>query len=73
MTPAPCKDCQEREVGCHSSCQRFLGWQEKHVEEKLTRKNALLDSGITWSRRSQRKNWQNRRYGSRKRKFQGVK
>ena len=24
---APCKDCQERTVGCHSSCDKYLAFR----------------------------------------------
>lgn len=31
---APCKGCQEREVGCHATCERYQQWHEE-----LNRKN----------------------------------
>lgn len=27
---APCKDCQNRQVGCHSKCQGYLEYQAKN-------------------------------------------
>lgn len=29
-----CKDCQERELGCHSKCETYISAVEKHREEK---------------------------------------
>ena len=26
--PNPCRGCGERRVGCHGTCQRYLGWAE---------------------------------------------
>jgi hypothetical protein len=36
MNRCPCKDCQERTVGCHSSCQKYIDWYSERnrlVEE----------------------------------------
>lgn len=30
----PCKDCQRREVGCHSRCQSYISWSEWFQKEK---------------------------------------
>ena len=27
---SPCKDCRERETGCHSTCSLFIEWKEHH-------------------------------------------
>lgn len=35
-TKAPCKDCAERELGCHSRCERYQAWRHD-----LDRKNKL--------------------------------
>lgn len=31
---APCKDCPDREVGCHSKCARYLSWKEQNEATK---------------------------------------
>lgn len=31
---APCKDCPDREVGCHSKCARYLSWKEQNEAAK---------------------------------------
>lgn len=28
--PSPCKGCEKREVGCHSSCKAYLDAKEEH-------------------------------------------
>ena len=28
--PCPCKDCEERYLGCHSKCNRYIKWKQKH-------------------------------------------
>ncbi len=32
-TIAPCKGCQDRAVGCHSSCGRYIEWCAARKEE----------------------------------------
>lgn len=34
---APCKDCQNRRVGCHSECEKYISFSEersRQLEEK---------------------------------------
>lgn len=35
----PCKGCQEREIGCHGSCEKYLAW--KNVRDEINRKNNI--------------------------------
>lgn len=30
----PCYQCEERFVGCHSSCEKFGSWSENHKKNK---------------------------------------
>lgn len=30
----PCYQCEERFVGCHSSCEKFSTWSENHKKNK---------------------------------------
>ena len=34
MKSSPCKDCPDRNIGCHSVCEKYLSWSKKHEEEK---------------------------------------
>lgn len=29
-----CKDCRERQVGCHSTCEKYLAQKALHEQEK---------------------------------------
>ena len=30
---SPCKDCEDRAVGCHSSCEKYMNWKLSSSEE----------------------------------------
>lgn len=34
MPNSPCKNCKERQVGCHSHCEKYKQWSKAHLEEK---------------------------------------
>lgn len=40
----PCKGCEERSVGCHSSCQKYLDARTAHrklnIEESIKKREA---------------------------------
>lgn len=38
MTKAPCKDCAERHIACHDTCEKFIQW---HTEWMELRKNRV--------------------------------
>lgn len=33
-TVAPCKDCAERAVGCHGTCEKYKDWKKNEGAEK---------------------------------------
>ena len=33
MIQAPCKDCSDREIGCHSSCRLYIDFQSLNRKE----------------------------------------
>lgn len=42
MIKAPCKDCEKRYVGCHSSCEEYLAFkkdQREYNEKVLNARN----------------------------------
>ena len=40
----PCKDCENREVGCHSKCEEYIEWKEELAElNKKIAKEKLAD------------------------------
>ena len=32
-TDSPCKDCEDRTVGCHSICERYNNWKADSTEK----------------------------------------
>ena len=40
---APCKDCKERFVGCHSVCDHYINWKKEHdkIKEEEARRTRL--------------------------------
>jgi ribosomal protein S4 len=32
MNKAPCKDCPDRKVGCHSTCKKYLAFRQERIE-----------------------------------------
>lgn len=47
MTKNKCKNCDHREVGCHSTCPDYLAWkaEREDVKEKR-RKDATLNANF---------------------------
>ena len=41
---APCKGCEERQIGCHSSCEKYLDYKAK-AEEIAKRQRADAHHG----------------------------
>lgn len=33
MNRPPCKDCPEREVGCHARCEKYKAYKEDRTKE----------------------------------------
>ena len=31
---APCKDCAERQIGCHSACDKYREWKVGHDSKR---------------------------------------
>lgn len=47
--PNPCRDCQDRHVGCHANCERHLDWQRRKDAEKEKLKQANLSEDIVYA------------------------
>lgn len=45
---APCKDCKDRETGCHGKCARYKQWKNEHARELENRRRQAeeLDTRI---------------------------
>lgn len=44
MTAAPCKDCAERHLGCHSKCEKY---EEYSSERSELRRQRMIDHEYT--------------------------
>ena len=60
MNKVPCKDCKDREIGCHSKCKKYLTFKKDlkkaKAKEKFEKKieDDIWD-GINMSIKSRRK------------------
>ena len=43
MSNYPCKDCTEREIGCHGTCEKYAKAKEKRDDGKAERKRLICD------------------------------
>ena len=34
ITKAPCVDCNERQVGCHAKCTKYIDWKFEYQQRK---------------------------------------
>lgn len=45
--PGPCKDCQDRRVGCHAVCEPYLTWAaQKRAVHQIEVKKRQMDVHI---------------------------
>ena len=40
---APCKGCEDRYVGCHGSCQKYMDWREACFKENYELRGKVLE------------------------------
>lgn len=46
VTMPPCKDCEERRVGCHSDCEKYKTWRkvkDKQYKEELEKRRCDIE------------------------------
>ena len=46
MTTAPCKDCGDREIGCHSQCEKYKTYSFYNEEIKSKQRLENLSKSI---------------------------
>lgn len=44
MSVAPCKNCQDRELGCHTKCYGYLAWLQWFRDVDKLRKEKARNS-----------------------------
>ena len=37
----PCKDCENRKVGCHGNCQKYAAYQRENEKKKQARRDYM--------------------------------
>lgn len=47
MIICPCKDCKDRQVGCHSKCLAYLDYKEELEARKKTEREEQLAKRYT--------------------------
>lgn len=51
MDVAPCKNCDERRVGCHAVCRKYTAWKVDHEAfMKKVHMEKMLDGRSDWIR-----------------------
>ena len=56
----PCKDCQDRNPGCHDRCEKFREWRAK-IDSRNEAERAFKQKNDTLSTRKKRALWRNKR------------
>jgi hypothetical protein len=57
---APCKDCPERVLGCHSTCEKYIAFREERDKMLAARYKANRNDGYfaeAIARRKAKKRW----------------
>lgn len=52
---APCKDCENRKLNCHSSCKKYLDYQVKNEKRKAIERSSKVDTSGGWAFTHKRK------------------
>lgn len=47
---APCKECADRFVGCHSSCEKYDDWSKKEISQK----DQIINEKVTENMKKER-------------------
>jgi len=68
MKAAPCKNCPNRHVGCHSQCDDYKDWRaerDKVLEIKRLENSAIPDFNI----KAMEKQWRQMKNGFKRRSY----
>lgn len=41
MVTAPCKDCPDRQLGCHGTCEKYQEYRRKRDEEAVAERQRV--------------------------------
>ena len=65
---SPCKDCMDREVGCHSTCEKYIKYQKekdeynKKVRDAKSRENDIVSFKVDSIRQYKKTGTNNKKY-----------
>ena len=45
-TDNPCRDCKERQVGCHATCNKYIEWRKEYDRVTKGIRNRRHQKGI---------------------------
>ena len=45
MANAPCKDCPDRHIGCHSECDKFADYTIRQEQSRATARRRSIANG----------------------------
>ena len=45
---APCKDCTDRQLGCHSVCEKYKEYAKHNEERRKLREKYNLENNLYW-------------------------
>lgn len=45
---APCKDCADRALGCHSVCEKYKEYAKQNEERRKLREKYNLENNLYW-------------------------
>lgn len=46
---APCKDCTEKHLACHDSCEKYKAWKDRYNAQQKHLKNNRHRFDVPWS------------------------
>lgn len=60
---APCKGCEDRKMGCHSKCEKYIEWKKATEERKkaIEKQNQGIMAAIAYEIKEKEKNMKVRR------------
>ena len=59
ITKSPCRNCDKRQVGCHSSCEDYIAFKNYLGEVKKANEHKRLQNDIFSMAREQRRKYDN--------------
>ena len=59
MSSSPCKDCQDRKVGCHGSCEKYKDFHERLRADRQKRREVYAPEKLheNYNMESKERHW----------------